>query len=132
MKSRTVCVVSCGVCLALLGCASEEGRCAGFLRDHLILKPHPPVESGLIYWNRGIAPEHLRPVPVEVVEVHFVDRNEETLAKPDDVAAFRTFFTDELLTAIGYHAAIATEPEPNDQSKRKDAYVASNRPPHGH
>jgi hypothetical protein len=98
----------------------------------MILKPHPSIEGGLIYRNRGIDPEHLRAVPVESVEVQFAERDEEDLAKPGEVAVFRTFGTDELLTAIGKYAVIATEQGSDKRWKRKDAYVASDRPPRGH
>jgi hypothetical protein len=40
-------------------------------------------------------------------------RSEESRAKPEDVAAFRRFVTDELTKAIGKHATIATEPGAN-------------------
>lgn len=131
-NTLTMWVVACGACFALLGCASEQRRLAGFLPDGFVLEPHPIIEGRLIHWNRGIDLEHLRPVPVETVEVHFVDRNEVNLAKPDDVAVFRAFSTEELIAAIGKHATIATEPEPDEESKRRDAYAASNRPARGH
>lgn len=108
MKNRMACAVSCGVCLALLGCISEQRRSAGFPRDHVVLKPHPPTESGLVCWNHGIDPEHLRAALVESVEVHFVDRPEETPTEPDYVAAFRWYVNDEL-TLWGFAEDVALD-----------------------
>lgn len=113
MKHEIACTVVIGVCVALLGCAGEERRMTGFLSDYSILKPHPTVDGGLVYWNRVTDPEHLRAVLVEPVEVHFANRNDERRAKPEEVAAFRTFVRDELTAALGKHLAITTEPGPN-------------------
>lgn len=108
MKTKMACAVSCGVCLALLGCASEQRRSAASPRDHLVLRPHPTTEGGLVCWNRGIDPEHLRAALVEPVEVHFVDRHEQDGAEPSYVAAFRWFVNDEL-TLWGFAEDVAID-----------------------
>jgi hypothetical protein len=113
MKNRMLCIALCGVCLALLGCASEQRRFTGFLGDYSMLKPHPTIQDALVYWNPDIDPKQYKAVLVEPVEVRFRGRSEENRARPEDVAAFRRFVTDELTTAISKHAAIATEPGPN-------------------
>ena len=113
MKDMMVSIVSCVVCLALLGCASEQRRFTGFLRDYSILEPHPTMQGALVYWNRDIDPKKYTAVLVEPVEVHVMNRNEANRVKPEDVAAFCRFVTNELTIAISKHAAIATEPGPN-------------------
>jgi len=113
MKNRMVCIVSCSGCFALLGCAGEQRRFTGFLRDYSSLEPHPAIQGALVYWNRDINPKKYTAVLVEPVEVHVMNRNEANRVKPEDAAAFCRFVTDELTTAISKHATIATEPGPN-------------------
>jgi hypothetical protein len=113
MKNGIVCTASLGVCFAMLGCAGESRRITGFLGDCSILKPHPSVDGGLVGWNRATDCEHLRPALVGPVEVHFLDYDETIRANPEEVAASHGIVVDELITAIGKHVAIATEPGPN-------------------
>jgi len=113
MKTRIVCIASCGVCVAVLGCASEQRRFTGFLRDYSALKPHPTIQGALVHWNQNIDPKKYKAVLLEPVDVPFMTPSEESRAKPEDVAALRRFITDELATAISKHAAIATKPGPN-------------------
>ena len=68
MKDRMVCIGSCVVCLALFGCASEQRRFTGFLRDYSILEPHPTIPGALVYWNRDINPQKYTAVLVEPVD----------------------------------------------------------------
>jgi len=113
MNNRMICIVWCGACFALFGCASEQRRFAGFLRHYSILKPHPTIQGALVYWNPDIDPKKYNAVLVEPIEIHFMDRSEENRAKPEDVGAFRRFVNDELIAAISKHAAIVTQPGPN-------------------
>lgn len=113
MKSRITYIASISVCFTLAGCSAEPRRFTGFLRDYSLLKPHPTIPDALVYWNPAIDPKQYKTVLVEPVDVHFMRRGEDNRAKPEDVAAFRKYVTDELTTAISKHAAIATEPGPN-------------------
>ncbi len=113
MKSRLVCIGTCGACFALLGCASEQQRFTGFLDDYSILEPHPTIQDALVCWNPRIDPKQYKAVLVEPVEVQFMRQGEGSRAKPEDVVAFRKFVTDELTNAISKHAAIVTQPGPN-------------------
>lgn len=113
MKNAIPCTLAIAVCVALLGCAGEERRFTGFLGDYSILKPHPAVDGGLVYWNRVADPEHLRAVLVEPVEIQFADPSEEQRTKPEEVASFRTSVNDDLIAALSKHLVIATEPGPD-------------------
>jgi len=113
MTTRMACIVSCVACSTLLGCAGEQRRFTGFLSDYSMLAPHPTIQGALVYWNPRVDPKKYKSVIVEPIDVHFRDRIEESRAKPEDVAAFRSFVTDELTKAIGKHASIATEPGAN-------------------
>ncbi|MCB9865497.1 MAG: DUF3313 domain-containing protein [Phycisphaerales bacterium] len=106
-------VVSCGVCLALLGCAGEQRRFTGFLRDYSVLRSDPAVRDALVYWNPHINPKRYNAVIVEPVDVHFMNQRDEDAVRAEDLASFRKALTDALIAAIGRHATIATEPGPN-------------------
>ena len=108
-----MCLVSFGACFALFGCASEQRRFTGFLRDYSLLQPHPTIQGALVYRNPDIDPKEYKAVLVESVEVHFMDPIEENRAKREEVAAFRRFVNDEFTATIRRHAAIVTEPGPN-------------------
>ncbi len=113
MRNRMALLAVCGVCLALIGCVSEERRFSGLLSDYSILKPDPTMQGALVYWNPDIDPKQYNAVLVEPVEIHFRNRNEGNCAKPEQVAAFRKFVTDEFTTAISKRTAITTESGPN-------------------
>lgn len=113
MKIRIAIIVSCGVCFALLGCAGEQRRFSGFLRDYSVLKPHPATPGALVYWNPNIDSTEYKAVLVEPVDIHFRNRYEQNRAKPEEVAAFRRFVNDELTAAISKHATIVAAPGPN-------------------
>jgi len=113
MKNKIVCIVSCGVCFTLLGCASEQRRVTGFIGDYTVLKPHPSIQGALVYWNPGIDPKKYNAVMIEPVDVHFAKQTDKNSARPYDLARFRKYVTNELTAAISKHATIATEPGPN-------------------
>ncbi len=112
MKNIMAFIVSCGACLALVGCASEQPRCTGFLSDYSVLKPHPTIQGALVYWNPDIDLTEYKAVLIESVEVRCMNENGDNCATPEDVAAFRRFVNDELTAAIGKHKGIVTEPGP--------------------
>lgn len=113
MNTRMAFIVSCFACFTLLGCAGEQRKFTGFLSDYSKLAPHPTIQGALVYWNPKIDPKKYKSVIVAPIDLHFRDRNEESRARPEDVAAFRRFVTDELTRAIGKHASIVTEPGAN-------------------
>lgn len=110
MKKKMVYLATCGVGVILLGCASEQRRFTGFLRDYSVLKPHPTIQDALVYWNPDCDPRQYEAVLVEPVEIHFMRPSEESRAKAEDVTALREYVTEELTAAISNHAPIATEP----------------------
>lgn len=113
MKNAMVSILWCVFFFGPLGCASQQRRFTGFLDDYSNLTPHPSIPNALVYWNPDIDRTQYEAVLVEPVEVDFLRRSEENGAKPEDVAAFRRFVTNELISAISKHAAIATEPGAN-------------------
>jgi hypothetical protein len=112
MKNIMAFIASCGACLALVGCASEQPRFTGFLSDYSVLTPHPTIPGALVYRNPNIDPKEYEAVLIDPVEVRCMNGNGDNRAAPEDIAAFRRFVREELTAAIGKHTAIVTEPGP--------------------
>jgi hypothetical protein len=113
MRTAVAVIVSGGVCLALVGCASEQPQCTGVMSDYSARKPHTAIPGALIYWNPAVDLRQYRAVLVAPVTVHFMNRNDHSRATPEDIAAFRRLVRDELTAAISKHMAIVTEPGPD-------------------
>lgn len=113
MNTRVAYIALCGVCFALLGCASEQRRFTGFLHDYSMLKPDPDLPWALVYWNPDIDPKQYKAVIIEPVEVHFKKRGDQERANPEDVAAFCNFVTAQWKTVIRKYAPVVTKPGKN-------------------
>lgn len=110
MRNSMIALLWWGVGFGVSRCVTEHQRFTGFLHDYSILKPHPSIPGGLVYWNPKIDPRRYKSVIVEPVDIDFKNRNGGSPSRSNEVTALRRFVTDELTKAVSKHAGIVADP----------------------